>query len=602
EDFRDKGWSNMSWVASSDRSKIQSLIEQVEDQLDAVSDLLLAESVYQLTQGRPEASSAALRILNEGGQIRRPEIVDIPRHGFPVQHKVAILFPAAKTTIGDWSNTSSPRSKLSPRLNHWLSTQLPDPSKIELQYHWTDETGEQHFQTRQLSELSLSLQPIDWVYLTLKEQGNYQSSVLANVLKNAIRKLEALSNNQAVALDADAQPATNKINLFMLEPLLCELGQMVQRARPSNARDFVATTSSSYEKLTPLYSLSSLANALNQAKTSFAKSMASIKGEMAKETPNWNQIKTWTDALAADGLTKGMPDPLLWQLEAAADSLQTWLAQLLKIGQKTVDNINALQTAYPSIENVEQQFKNLQEQAKQLFPDGLRLFPDWGLGDRTAYEKAMGQKELFAHAGPLAIEEWLQSLLPVRPELSRYQQINLLRGLFTGQESNLAVLQLPYQEGASWAGVKLPEGYELDGEHLSLAVSYPKDFSTKNRQAGMLIDSWTEHIPLPQVDTGIAIHYDQANSEAPNAVLLAVNPVTAGKWTFNDLKDAVNDTFQMAKKRAIDPNILASSTIGPFLPALYAAIAEEDVIPTLDWKILKFDTTSTYIDQLLKFN
>jgi hypothetical protein len=68
------------------------------------------------------------------------------------------------------------------------------------------------------------------------------------------------------------------------------------------------------------------------------------------------------------------------------------------------------------------------------------------------------------------------------------------------------------------------------------------------------------------------MHFDRPNSEAPQAMLLVTPSDFRGQWQWNDVVDAVNETFDLAKRRAVEPVHVDSETYARFLPATIAAV------------------------------
>src|SRR5262249_51272173 len=63
------------------------------------------------------------------------------------------------------------------------------------------------------------------------------------------------------------------------------------------------------------------------------------------------------------------------------------------------------------------------------------------------------------------------------------------------------------------------------------------------------------------------------NSEPPQALLLALPPKYTGGWRWQDLVDTVHETFDLAKKRAIEPDHIDGTAYARFLPALVSSVA-----------------------------
>ena len=66
--------------------------------MDAISDLLLSESVFQVARGNTERAGAVLKALGEGGFMQEPEIVKTPRLGTALTHRFGVHFDPTKTS------------------------------------------------------------------------------------------------------------------------------------------------------------------------------------------------------------------------------------------------------------------------------------------------------------------------------------------------------------------------------------------------------------------------------------------------------------------------------------------------------------------------
>jgi hypothetical protein len=75
------GISGLPTAGTAEAPAIAAEIDRAHDALDAVSDLLLAESVHQATQGNLDRTQSALQALTAPGTPPEPEIVRTPRSG-----------------------------------------------------------------------------------------------------------------------------------------------------------------------------------------------------------------------------------------------------------------------------------------------------------------------------------------------------------------------------------------------------------------------------------------------------------------------------------------------------------------------------------------
>jgi hypothetical protein len=178
----------------------------------------------------------------------------------------------------------------------------------------------------------------------------------------------------------------------------------------------------------------------------------------------------------------------------------------------------------------------------------------------------------------LAIDEWLQGVASVRASARLLDELHTYGSLFDREPPPLEPLQLPFDKKAHWIAVEFPEVpiEQLDdpnrfvprGDFLSIVRERPDGHDAAGAQAGLLIDEWSEVIPNRFETTGIAAHYDQPNTEPPQCVLVAVSPTIKGHWEWNDLVDTLIDTFDRAKRRAVEPDFLRTTPYAQLLPAV----------------------------------
>jgi hypothetical protein len=225
----------------------------------------------------------------------------------------------------------------------------------------------------------------------------------------------------------------------------------------------------------------------------------------------------------------------------------------------------------------------LQAAAKALLGEDFYIVPEfkpskeqadeWANAvDPSATAKLLDYLKTTAHID-LPVDEWLSGAACVRPMLNAWQRVVILAGVFGRPEPALVPLQLPYEAGAPWLAMQFPPDYELDSDRLLYTAHYPASFDKTASQCGLLVDEWTEAIPATTRTTGITFNFDRPDSEPPQSVLL-VTPATAnGTWQWDDIVGALNETLDLAKKRAVEPTQLDATVYSQFLPATIMAAA-----------------------------
>ncbi|MCI0628706.1 MAG: hypothetical protein L0387_44835 [Acidobacteria bacterium] len=181
----------------------------------------------------------------------------------------------------------------------------------------------------------------------------------------------------------------------------------------------------------------------------------------------------------------------------------------------------------------------------------------------------------------LAVEEWLEGAAAVRERVRLIDAVNTYQEAFADAELSFKPLQLPFDEQAHWIAMEFPavspeqlddeDSFVPEGDFLSVVRQLPSDYDASAQQSGLLIDEWNEVIPNRVETTGIAIHYNQPNTEPPQCLLMAVSPNVNGSWDWDDLVDTVIDTFDRAKRRAVEPDFLRSTAYWQLLPAILSS-------------------------------
>ena len=126
-------------VSTTDRFDLNGLLVQLDDLLDAVSDLLLAESVHQAVMGNPERSAAALDALDKQQPLPDVGVVRTPRTATGLSHRLVLLLGAATPAAG-WE-TRDPRRAADPRVDAWCGAVLGRPGRYRFTAEVRDAEG-----------------------------------------------------------------------------------------------------------------------------------------------------------------------------------------------------------------------------------------------------------------------------------------------------------------------------------------------------------------------------------------------------------------------------------------------------------------------------
>ncbi|MBK9962847.1 MAG: hypothetical protein IPP06_16440 [Saprospiraceae bacterium] len=105
--------------------------KDLDEIIDAISDLTMAEGVHQAVLGNHIRANALLNAIGEGKNIPAPEFIETPRTGITLTQRMGVLFNADDIDTEIWSSNQTYRSKVSPQINWWIGKILGDGNKIK---------------------------------------------------------------------------------------------------------------------------------------------------------------------------------------------------------------------------------------------------------------------------------------------------------------------------------------------------------------------------------------------------------------------------------------------------------------------------------------
>jgi hypothetical protein len=114
------------------QAAVEDVLTEAAAAYDAVSDVLLAESVHHLVQGNT-ARAAATMSAAAGGDVApvEPEVVRTPTRAAAITHRVLVLLDDTAPGGGGWS-ADTPRAKAEPALAAWAEGRLGPATAIVL--------------------------------------------------------------------------------------------------------------------------------------------------------------------------------------------------------------------------------------------------------------------------------------------------------------------------------------------------------------------------------------------------------------------------------------------------------------------------------------
>ncbi|MFT5824282.1 MAG: hypothetical protein ACI8ZM_005548, partial [Crocinitomix sp.] len=598
-------------VNAGHRADIVLALDVIRNDMDAIADLLLSESVFQMARGNAERSGAVLKALSEGGFVQEPEIIHTPRTGAALTHRFGIQFDAAQTSHDFWTLNGTPRSFAEPALNGWIGNQLPPVGKIQFNIEYDTFVGEITTTSPSTIVLTeLNIEPIDLIYLVGDQGTNEDAAELSSRLAYIIYKTLAVTDDAVVRIlyTDDTGMDSDEFNLFKIMPLLSELKRLIGNSRPIEVNDYLlAAESQAGASPDLLFTNLDTSGAKNRIKQSagidpgFTENLTALIDDLDTAITNAGEpvdpmpidptvtldaLRTEIIKGAAFGISHTFPAKLFDDSELERNKLVVLGKRAKGILNARLTKVTALMVEVDALTEAKEINIKLSEAGQTLFGRSFKIFPEFELLNANQVNLSRSNTNLLDMIGDMAAEEWMQTVAKVRNKITNYQKLRLLSDSLTGINApDLTVTQLPVVSttGDRWVGIELPESHVVSGDTLSIVFELPENNNAAALQAGMVIDEWVETIPDKNVETGVAMHYNQPNAEAPNALIMAVTPQLTGSWEWDDLMDTINETLSLAKKRAVEPDHLKESVWGQVLPALVASVSSNDSTPSVDF-------------------
>ncbi|MBE2315697.1 hypothetical protein DVA67_006905 [Solirubrobacter sp. CPCC 204708] len=156
------GKAGLPPLSGADGQAVFAELAALDDAVDALADVLVAESVHQLTQGNAQSAGATVDALSRGeAQPPEIEVVRTPRSGTAVTHRLLILADAAPST-GWPTDDTQVRAKVEPALEAWAASVLGPANRVRVRVQRGDTIEDTDLSALKLSALDvLALQDAD---------------------------------------------------------------------------------------------------------------------------------------------------------------------------------------------------------------------------------------------------------------------------------------------------------------------------------------------------------------------------------------------------------------------------------------------------------
>lgn len=217
---------------------INAEINRLLDIYDALADLAIAEGVHQVVLGNYDRAAATLDAYSQATFPPVPEVVQTPRSGIGLTHRVALHFDTSAVAAA----SDNPRAKAEPAMHHWLKDTLPPAAQISCKVEYEGNPNPIF-----VTQANLGLQPLDLLYIinadSLETRTELEDRIREYVFRNAAPSPRPDSTLHITYTECDA----GHFSFFEIVPILRSLRALLLRSRPLRSTDAALPTEAKSE-------------------------------------------------------------------------------------------------------------------------------------------------------------------------------------------------------------------------------------------------------------------------------------------------------------------------------------------------------------------
>ena len=545
--------------------------------LDALSDLVMAEATHQRAMGRADIANAWLEVLSGQPPPGVPTFVKTHRKGQGSSHKLTYLFDEIAA-----NPSMSVREIIEPALAQFARTQMPNFSNAQLEMSFdslADDNSVVSMNVKLVDDLNMT--PYDLVVGGASElqirtrhflAGNFQSFLMGQIG----------TPNNLTSMDVSFVMDTSSGNpsLDSLLERAKSIRRIIQNARAMGVADLNQAAPAKEGLLDETEQIASISHSVTHL---FAR-LGNLSTRINSELDNFTRAKISFDSAVGEYLRRIDINASDVDIEAAHSLLLSSISGITS-AIKPLASYGEPTALRPYIASV-----ILSDPEKYLeFTDGLKrrlekkkevIDETLGLNTSQVFSTQSEAQTLLNRIITtfeiVSDGDATMVLPPLRRNVAKLRpSLNALGNARRTELNNWAEfrksLKLSVSLQSSWPqsvlrGVRSDATLDLDDDdldprsesiaplshHFGVFVGQETLLDTNKNLCGLVCDEWTEQRPSEEVVTGVAVNYSTSQAEAPYCVLLCVPPSDKIKsWTPKRGADMVKEAIEWMKLRAL---------------------------------------------------
>jgi len=502
---------------------IDRLIADLDEVVDAVADLLLAESVHHLVGGNPLRAGLSADAIGHGeGLPEEFDVIRTPRSAAGITHHLGVLAPERAGT--GWA-TDRPLARLEPAIDAWLGALLGDPAD------WVFSRG---------GAPALSLAAVGWsgYDVVLNATRPARHSLLGASLRAAAGDQPLDESGWARAEELAALAELLRETLVGATPLLAT------HLDPGAVDPWTSADVEDLRRRVDAW--------LGVVRTGRDQLTAAVAAGSAPDVAA--AFVVLADAgvrVPIDTSDNGPPD---------GDPPDPIVAATQLLARLDPEQVAAL-TEPPAPAAAEERARQAMARVSALLGEAIALVP---LLQVPAPDPAAAPDG----ASPDQVEDWLRGIVPVRRSAAMLSDALAASAVLArATPGTFLVVQQPVQPGQTWVATSAPA---TDGGRpvRFTTVLHTDGQAPAASVRGLVLDSWMEAVPRPGGEhgpseiAGVAFHHDRPGARAPQALLVALAPDPERGWCVEDVHAVVDDTLRLARLRSLDLRDAGDAAVG----------------------------------------
>jgi len=586
-------------------------IDQMISSLDALSDLIVSEGVFQMVMGNNARTNAVMSMMSGAKTLIDPEIIDTPKRENRFDNRVVLsMDTVASLEEGipvNWpSEALGKMAELEPSLNKWIGEKIGDPSLIVFDFKYRITEEEPWSETEQFSLADIGFHPLD-LLLNFGKNPFQNSSFICNRTKILKKQGNAglPYTTEFEFIFENSQTNSDQIRLYEFAPYLESILELVLKSNALTAQNMQYN---SEENDSLGIDFDQINARLSLTRNSILELLLDIQegndtsidenydvGDLSQRSPT--ELIELLNQMSAFGFGGAIPisgNENADQIEIEVDDNTSTIYDP-KLKEDLIDSLTSfaliLHNRFMNAQKKIAEFSNQDEEtpkwqifseiAQIYFGKQFRLLPIFNVGNQDELNLAtseQAQEQLFLNKeADEEILTWMHSLNHVRENIQSLSNIGLFSDVLGLDETLFKAAQIPFLENDFWLGCEFPEGAEFEAK-TNIVIQG----EVNSQMCGLLVDEWSEGIPEDRINGSIAYHLDQPGAEAPQTILMAIPAKRQANWDLDDLLYSIVETVDMAKYRSLEPkHIMNAVGLSKMFPA-NAADAFPATVPSTD--------------------